>query len=244
MKKNINLFLFVVLGCFVLLSAGNVLADSILDNHVKVKTAGETVTFDLDVVKWETAEDGSLEPCACRMLSFRALQTLSKQFDKGIIPKDDLKIFTGWTTDGPEELFIGKMGWSSQDLSFTADATAMPYLTAADMVFYFVQKSTNRAWKVWAASDLHSPAFFEYRTLIKTNAATAEQKKLFKGVIKAQAIKNLDTLPLVDKFEVQELPYYGSDGILHLPSVFISSGMERGAALKYEENGFKLINVD
>lgn len=235
MKRLINILMpFVVIGIFTFLFAFyavNTWADTILNNQIKIKVDTNTVSYDIDNVKWETVEDGSQQPCPCQMLSFRALQLLAGQFKDGVMPRDDIRIFTGWTTEGPKELLVEKMGWNDKELSFTANATPTFYLQEKDMVFYFIQKSTNRCWKVWA-TDLHAPAFFEYRTLIKTNSATADQKKLFKNVIKPQAIRNLENIPLVDKFKIQEVAYYDENEVLHLPSTFISNGLEIGVDFK------------
>jgi hypothetical protein len=209
----------------------NAYANTITGNQVAVKDNDVITTYDLDDVKWET-ENGETKICLCRCLCFRALQTLVAQFEDGLIPKDDIAIFTGWTTDGPEELFIEVMGWSDDDLEFMADLTDPAYLTIEDAYFFFIQKSTGKVWKVVAKEDLYPMEFFTYRTLVKTGSATQEQKAFFQKSLRPQAVANMETLPFIDKFDIQAVPFYGEDGILHIPALFVFEGREYEADLE------------
>lgn len=206
-------------------------ADTITTNHVVVENNGVLTSYDFDQVKMEV-EDGTTKVCICRCLCFRALQLLATQFADGVIPRDDIKIYTGWTTDGPEELFVEVMGWSHEDLAAMSGATAAANLTIVDAYFFFVQKSTGKAWKVAAKEGLYPTGFFTYRTLVKTGTATAEQKVFFQKALRPQAVANMEALPLIDRFDIQAVPFYGEDAILHIPSVFVSGGVEYEAELK------------
>ncbi len=218
-------------------------ADTIIGNQVVVKVDDVTTTYDLDQVKTEV-KDGKTKVCICRCLCFRALQMLAAQFDDAVIPRDDIRILTGWTTDGPEELFVEVMGWSPADLVFVANATDPAYLTIQDAFFFFVKKSTGRVWKVSASDDLYPTAFFDYRTLVKTESATKEQTTFFKTALRPQAIAHMGTLPLIDKFDVQTIPFYGDDGVLRLPAAFVSGGVEYDVELKDKGNNlFELIKA-
>nr|HDM99605.1 hypothetical protein [Deltaproteobacteria bacterium] len=206
-------------------------ADTITGNQVAVKENDVITAYNLDDVKWET-EDGKTKVCICRCLSFRSLQTLASQFADGVIPKEDITIYSGWTTDGPEELFIEVMGWPDDDLEFMTDPTAPAYLTIEDAYFFFIQKSTGKVWKVVAKEDLYPMEFFTYRTLVKTGAATQEQKAFFRKSLRPQAAANMETLPFIDKFDIQAVPFYGEDGILHIPALFVFEGREYEADLE------------
>ena len=218
-------------------------ADTIIGNQVIVEVDDVTTTYDLDQVKIEV-EGGKTKVCICRCLCFRALQMLAAQFDDGVIPRDDIKIVTGFTTDGPEELFVEVMGWPHTDLMFMANATDPAHLTIQDAFFFFIQKSTGLAWKVSASDDLYPTAFFDYRTLVKTKSATEEQTTLFKTALRPQAIAHMGALPLIDKFDVQTIPFYGDDGVLRLPAAFVSGGVEYDVELKDNGNNlFELIKA-
>jgi hypothetical protein len=58
---------------------------------------------------------------------------------------------------------------------------------------------------------------------------------------------NMETLPIIDKFDVQAVPFLGADGILRIPVVFVSGGMEYyEVELKKSGKGkrwFHLVNV-
>jgi hypothetical protein len=209
----------------------NAYADTITGNQVAVKDNDVVTTYNLDNVKLEI-EDGKTKVCLCRCLCFRSLQTLAAQFVDGVIPKDDITIYTGWTTDGPEELFIEVIGWSHDDLEFMADLTDPAYLTIEDAYFFFIQKSTGKVWKVMAKEDLYPMEFFTYRTLVKTGAATQEQKAFFQKSLRPQAVANMETLPFIDKFDIQAVPFYGEDGILRIPALFVFEGREYEADLE------------
>jgi hypothetical protein len=244
MKKRMRMgwvaMTLLAMGSFVALNA---YADTITGNQVIVKVNEVETTYDLDKVKLEV-ENGTTKVCICRCLCFRALQMLATQFADGVIPRDDIEVFTGWTTDGPEELFVEVMGWSSGDLAPMAGAAAAAYLTIDDAYFFFIQKSTGKAWKVVANEGLYPTGFFTYRTLVKTGQATNEQKTFFQTALRPQAVANMETLPLIDKFDIQAVASYGEDGILHIPAVFVSGGAAYEVELKDTGNYvFELIEV-
>lgn len=215
-------------------------ADTIYSNQVAVKDNDVVTMYNLDDVKWET-EDGKTKICLCRCLCFRALQTLAARFEDGVIPKDDITIFSGFTTDGPEGLFIEVMGWSDDDLKFMAEPKDPTYLTIEDACFFFIQKSTSKVWKVVAREDLYPEEFFTYRTLVKTGSATQEQNAFWQKTVRPQAVANMEILPFIDKFDIQAVPYYGEDGILHIPALFVLEGREYEADL--EEAGKDIFEV-
>jgi hypothetical protein len=222
------------------------LADTILTNYVDVESKGQTNRYYLDDIKTEEAEGGRTKVCMCKMLSFRALQMMASQFPDGVIPKDDIQIYTGWTTDGPEELFVDVMGWAHKDLAFMKDANDSTHLTIEDAVFFFIQKSTGRVWKVNAREGLYPLDFFKYRTLIHTGMATQEQRTFFQTVLRPQAVLNMEKLPMIDKFDVQAISFLGADGILQIPVVLEFGGTEfYEVKLKKagKSNMFKVIEV-
>jgi hypothetical protein len=149
------------------------------------------------------------------------------QFSDGVVPRDDVRIYTGWTTDGAQELFIDTIGWAHEDLAFMANATDAAHLTIEYADFFFVQKSTGKAWKVTAKRGLYPAEFFTYRTLVKTGAASDAQKSFFQKALRPQAVANMAALPLVDKLDIQEVAFFGQDGTLRISSVF-------GGGMAYE----------
>jgi len=224
--------------------AGPAYADTITTNQVTVKTNESETTYDLDKVKLEI-EAGATKVCLCKCLCFRALQMLATQFADGVIPRDDIKVYTGWTTDGPEELFVETMGWSHEDLAFMAGATDATQLTIEDAYFFFVQKSTGKAWKVTAKVGLYPTQFFTYRTLVKTSTATDAQKTFFQKALRPQAVGNMGALPLIDKLDIQEVASFGQDEVLRIPVVFLSGGAAYEAELNHTGNYvFELTKAD
>ncbi len=198
-------------------------AHTIVSNQVTVKSNEVEITYDFDQVKMEV-ENGVTKICICRCLCFRALQLLAAQFTDGVVPRDDIKVYTGWTTDGAEELFVETMGWAHEDLAFMTGATDAAHLTIEDAYFFFVQKSTDKAWKVRASAHLYPKEFFTYRTLVKAGQATDAQKSFFQTALRPQAVANMEALPMIDKFDIQEVASFGQDGVLHIPAVFASWG--------------------
>jgi len=223
-KSQSGLVLLSLLAAVVYMSPA-VFADTIANDRVAVASSGTTVIYNFDEVKMEI-EDGKSKVCLCRCLSFRALQILASQFPNGVIPNDDIRIYTGWTTDGAEELFVDLMGWNHGDLSFLENSTDPVHLTTQDAVFFFVQRSSGNVWKVKTNEGLYPKEFFTYRTLIKTGQATDSQVIFFQTALRPQAVLNMTTLPLIDKFHVQLVPYYGEGGVLRLPWVFLAGGTE------------------
>ncbi len=220
--------------------APSVHGETITGNQIRVKANDVITTYDLDQVKTEV-EDGKTKVCICRCLCFRALQLLAAQFSDGVVPRDDINIFTGWTTRGAEELFVDAMGWSPSDLAFVTGAKGPYYLTIGDAVFFFVQKSTGMVWKVKANETLYPKEFFTYRTLVKTGEATDEQKSFFQSALRPQAVVNLEFLPSIDKFSARAIPYLDENGILHIPDAFVSDGSAYGAELEDEGDGTFLL---
>ena len=241
MKRQFKLlwtFAFLFVWCFLVATAS---ADTITGNQLLVKVADDTVAYDLDEVKTEV-ENGTTKVCICRCLCFRALQTLATRFEDGVIPRDDIKIYTGWTTDGPEELFVEVMGWAEDNLALFSGATNAVYLTIEDAFFYFVQKSTGKAWKVVASESLYPTGFFSYRTAVKDGSASEEEINFFKKALRPQAVSNMASLPMIDKFFVEAVSYLSEDGVLHIPAALAPWGMAYEA--EFEDTGegsFQLI---
>jgi hypothetical protein len=209
-------------------------ADTITTNHVFVEDNGVLTSYDFDQVKMEM-EDGKTNVCICKCLCFRALQLLATQFADGVIPRDDIKIYTGWTTDGPEELFLEVMGWPASGLAFMERATDATHLTIEDAYFFFVQHSTGKVWKVRASAALYPKEFFTYRSLVKTGQATDEQKSFFQKALRPQAVANMESLPLIDKLDIQEVAFFGGDGVLRVP-VLSCGGVAYEVELTHTDN--------
>jgi len=236
------LVLFLVLMASVLTIGSLSYANTIINNQVIVRSGETSTTYDLDKVKWER-ENGEIKVCICRMLCFRALQTLASRFPDRIIPRDDLKIITGWTTDGPEEQFVKEMGWPSEDLLVKTGATDPKYLTIKDAVFYFIRKSTGEAWEITADKSIYPKEFFTYRTLIKTGEAGAEQKSFFKNALRPQAVADLELLPIIDKFDLTPVLLYQEDGVIHIPIIITSSGISYTLELEYGGSNIFMLNT-
>jgi hypothetical protein len=246
MKKRMRMGWMVSMTVLAMVSftAFNAYADTITTNQVVIKVNDVETTYDFDEVKLEV-ENGITKVCLCKCLCFRALQMLATQFSDGVIPRDDIKVYTGWTTDGPEELFVETMGWTHEDLAFMTGATDAAHLTIEDAYFFFVQKSTGKAWKVAAKEGLYPAGFFTYRTLVKTATATSEQTVLFQKALRPQAVANMGGLPLIDRFDIQEVAFFGQDGVLRIPSVILSGGAAYEAELNHTGNYvFELTKAD
>ncbi len=244
MKKQYKTkWILSILLMLLVFSVATVSADTITDNRLSVKLGDNTVIYDLDEVKTEV-ENGVTKVCICRCLCFRALQILSSRFEGGVIPAEDIKVYTGWTTDGAEELLVEVMGWDHEDLAFVPDATAAAYLTLEDAFFYFVQKSTGKAWKVTAREGLYPTGFFSYRTAVKMKTASEEEINFFKKALRPQAVSNMASLPMIDKFSVEAVSYLAADGVLHIPIAVSADGASYEAGLEHQgDNQFKLIKA-
>ncbi len=228
----------------VLFTGTMVCADTISDNQLAIQSGGNTIVYDLDEVKIEV-ENGKRKVCICRCLCFRALQVLAGQFADKTIPSDDIRIYTGWTTDGPEELFLEIMGWSHDDLLIVPGATDRAHLTLKDAIFFFVQKSTTKAWKVTAREGLYPQTFFSYRTAVKTKTASEEEMGFFKKALRPQAVSNMASLPMIDKFAFEAVSYLAEDGGLHIPTALTVDGSAFAAELVNLGDGrFQVIQAE
>ena len=243
-RKRFTSLIITFLLVFAALSSTQ--ADTISSNEVKISTGGVSTVYNLDNIKIEV-ENGQEKICLCRLLCFRALQTLSTHLEDGIVPNDDITIVTGWTTDGPEELFITELGWSEDDVSFITSATVSEYLNINDAVFYFTRKSTGETWKVSAKNGLYPNDFFLYRTLVKTGAGTEEQSAAFKNTMRPQAISNFESIPMVDLFDAVPAAYMDFNqmtlgGTLNIPHALFngtefSVQMNLGSGLLFSLTG-------
>jgi len=246
MKKRMRMGWMVSMTVLAMVSfaAFNAYADTITTNQAIVQAGAAETTYDFDKVKMEV-ENGITKVCICKCLCFRALQLLATQFTGGVVPRDDIKVYTGWTTDGAEELFVETMGWAHEDVAFMAGATDATQLTIEDAYFFFVQKSTGKAWKVTAKEGLYPTGFFTYRTLVQTGAATDAQKTFFQKALRPQAVANMKALPLIDKLGIQEVAFFGQNGALRIPVVFLSGGAAYEAELNHTGNYvFELTKAD
>lgn len=242
--KTKTSWVFLTLFAIAIVSAIPVFAGTITQNQVRLSSGGETVTYDFDEVKTEV-ENGVTKVCICRCLCFRALQMLATRFEDGVIPKDDIEIVTGWTTDGPEELFVEVMGWPHESLTFTQNATESSLLTIADAVFFFIQKSTDKAWKVAANEGLYPTAFFPYRTAVKEKTASEEETDFFKMALRPQAVSHMETLPMIDRFRVDAVSFFGKESVLRIPACVISDGTEYSIELLCKGEGvFHLLKAE
>jgi hypothetical protein len=215
-------------------------AETILTNTVVVEAGGRSTTYDFDEVRLEE-EDGVVKVCVCKSLAFRALQLLADRFADGVVPRDDIRILTGWTTDGAEELFVDIMGWPAGDLAFTAGATEATQLTINDAYFIFMRKSTGEAWKVTADAALYPHGFFHYRTLIKSGQATSAERQFWQTALRPQAVANMEAIPLIDRLDIQPLAFFGTDNsMLHIPAVCVSDGSEYRIDMHYHGGAFAL----
>lgn len=50
--------------------------------------------------------------CLCQGVSFRVAQTIVDNWKDGVFHVNDVKVRTGWNSDGPKELFVDKLGMS------------------------------------------------------------------------------------------------------------------------------------
>jgi hypothetical protein len=229
-----------VLAVVICLGSTGAGAETVRTNTVVVAAGGTSTAYDFDEVRLEE-EDGVVKVCVCKSLAFRALQLLAGRFADAIVPRDDIRILTGWTTDGAEELFVDIMGWPAADLAFTAGATEATQLTITDAYFIFVRKSTGEAWKVTADEDLYPCGFFHYRTLIKSGRATSAEKQFWQTALRPQAVANMAAIPLIDKLNIQPVAFFGTDNsILHIPTVCVADGSEYRIEMRYSGSAFEL----
>lgn len=66
--------------------------------------------------------------CLCQGVAFRVAQIVADEWEDGIFHVDDARVVTGWKTDGPEELFVDKLGMEEDDeeAGFSYDPQARP----------------------------------------------------------------------------------------------------------------------
>ena len=153
---------------------------------------------------WEwNAQNNCWKVCLCRMVAFRALQALERHLAADGFDSGEIDIVTGWSTDGPEELYCDIMPWVQGDnFSYAASITSPAQLTVDDAWYEFTAGGTKTYRVASLASNYafaHDTAhpgyhsdwdFFDYRTHYKTSASADDEKDYFANVIRGQVVDN------------------------------------------------------
>jgi len=149
---------------------------------------------------WEE-EQGAMKVCGCGAQAFRAMQAMAAYLGMDEFSRS-IAIKTGWSTDGAEEMSVGKMGWiNGVNFSYGEAVTDPDYLTLQDAWYRFTVHGrtflvTSDAHNYRFTPDPSHPghhegwSFFDYRTYAKTHA-TGPEKAYFKDVVRPQFISNL-----------------------------------------------------
>ena len=164
--------------------------------------------------EWNSGTE-SWKSCVCMMTAFRALQTVMQVAGIENVENQSVNILTGWSTDGPEELFVDILGWEAGSGFLYADPiTAATDLTLTDAWYEFnisgqiyrVQSlAENYAFTDDPSHDGYQEGwgFFDYRTYFKTALEMDATKEYFRDVVRSQIVENFSSTA---GFDVQAVP--------------------------------------
>ena len=102
--------------------APSVHGETITGNQIRVRANDVITTYDLHQVLKRKSKTVRPKSAFADAFASGRFSSLAAQFSDGVVPRDDINIFTGWTTHGAEELFVDVMGWSPSDLAFVTGA--------------------------------------------------------------------------------------------------------------------------
>jgi len=139
--------------------------------------------------------------CPCVAAAFKASQTAFLAWD-GVPARGDLEIVSAHPSDGHTETFEYILN-SSDDITVELpEGTDIVNLTAENYKYGFIEKSTGDTVVVSVKDGLFPDGFFEMRKRCKTNAATPDEKSVFK-LAKVELKEKILYLPAEEVFEVE-----------------------------------------
>lgn len=139
--------------------------------------------------------------CVCQGVAFRVAQLMSDKWSDGVFHVDDVQVVTGWKTDGPEDLFVHKLGMipdEKKGFSYDKSAPEVKDQTLEDAWYQVIILSTGENYtfhateKIYGTSDSAGYTMLDYRREVEGGDPThkAEMKTM-----RAMASKRLAAQP-------------------------------------------------
>ncbi len=148
-------------------------------------------------------EGDQRHPCLCRAMGYRVAQIASSAWSDGIFDVDDVKVETGWNSDGPEELFVDLMGLPSVTYGIDGKISSPDAMSLADCWYRVTVISTGDSF-VFRGTELMLPSdFMVLRNKVKGGRATADEQKAL-GQRKSAILKSIQRDGFYGGFEIRK----------------------------------------
>ncbi len=139
--------------------------------------------------------------CVCQGVAFRVAQLMAEKWSDGVFHVDDVRVVTGWKTEGPEDLFIHRLEMSPDEkkgFSYDKKAQEVTDQTLEDAWYQVTILSTGQKYtfyateKIYGTADDSGKTMLDYRREVEGGDPThkAEMKAM-----RASASKRLITQP-------------------------------------------------
>ena len=121
----------------------------------------------------------------------------------GSFDPNDVKIETGWNTDGPME-FWGPEKAAAAEVKYTDGITGESDLTLTDSWYKVTIISTGMTYVFRGSDKIYLENFLELRSKNLKGAATDEEKQQLKA-LRSQIVTIMKTLPFDEMFVIEQL---------------------------------------
>jgi len=181
---------------------------------------GDVLSMDISECT-DVMPGGGTKFCLCQGMAFRVSQLMADKWKDGVFHVDDVKVVTGWKTDGPKELFVEALGMAEgKDSGFSYDDEARAgkdqytedswyEVTVLSTGIQYLFCATDEIYDV--VSDDTQPDFLDYRREIKSGDSTHKtEMQNLRALVQAR----IEADPFVEgSFWILEEPV--SDGVDH-----------------------------
>jgi hypothetical protein len=167
--------------------------------------------------EWDAGKN-DWKSCICQMVAFRALQAVGQYAGISDFTSAGTDILTGWNTDGPEDLYVHRMGWvEGTNFDYADPITGNAQLDLADAWYEYTISGTtyrvesqggNYAFTDDTGHDGYQAGwdFFDYRTFVK-EGGSGQTKTYFATVVRPQIVDNFKG---ATSFDVHPVPLPGA----------------------------------
>lgn len=125
-------------------------------------------------------EGDQRHPCLCRAMAYRVAQIVSSAWGDGIFDINDVKVETGWNSDGPKELFVDLMGLPSVIYGVNGKISSPDSMSLADCWYRVTVLSTGESFVFRGTEQMLPSDFMVLRNKVKGGTATPDEQKVLR----------------------------------------------------------------
>nr|WP_321502366.1 Synerg-CTERM sorting domain-containing protein [uncultured Dethiosulfovibrio sp.] len=150
-------------------------------------------------------EGDQRHPCLCRAMAYRVAQIASSAWSDGIFDVNDVKVETGWNSDGPKELFVDLMGLPSVTYGVKGKISSPDSMSLADCWYRVTVLSTGESFVFRGTERMLPSDFMVLRNKVKGGSATPEEQKALRQS-KAIIMASVQRDGFYGGFEIRKAP--------------------------------------